>query len=86
MNKWLVGRLCELQLLLCLLLFCLFSGPLAVRPLLLRTLVLGTATAPLLPRRHKGGLLLLLEFRVLQHFALDHTDLVGLLALLLFPF
>ena len=86
MGKWLVGHLGELQLLLCLLLLHLFTRPLAMRALLLGTLVLGTATAPLLPRRHRGILLLLLELGVLWHFALDHTDLVGLLAFLLFPF
>ena len=85
-DKWLVGHLCELQLLLHLLLLCLLPGPLAMRALLLGTLVLGTATTPLLPRRHRGGLLLLLELQVLWCLALDCADLVGLLALLLFPF
>ena len=86
LNGWLEGRLGELQLLLCLLLLCLLPRPLAMEPLLLRTLVLGAATTPLLPRRHRGGLLLLLELGVLWHFALDHADLVGLLAFSLFPF
>ena len=87
MDKWLMGHLCELQLLLCLLLLCLFPRPLATRALLLETLVLGAATTPLLPRRRRGGLLLLLlELWVLGCFALDRTELVGLLALLLSPF
>ena len=86
MNKWLEGCLSKLQLLLCLLLLCLLARPLAVGPLLLRTLVLGTATTSLLPRRHRGGLPLLLELGILQHFVLDRADLVDLLAFLLFPF
>ena len=86
MDKWLVGHLCELQLLLHLLLLGLFPRPLAMRVLLLETLVLGTATAPLLPRRCRGRLLLLLELQVLWCFALNCADLVGLLALSLFPF
>ena len=86
LNRQLEGCLCKLQLLLCLLLLCLLSRPLAVGPLLLRALVLDATTAPLLPRRCRGGLLLLLELGVLGCFALDCTDLVGLLALSLFPF
>ena len=86
LNRQLEGCLGKLQLLLHLLLLRLLSRPLATGPLLLRTLVLGTATAPLLPRRRRGGLLLLLELGVLWRFVLDCADLVGLLALSLFPF
>ena len=85
-DKWLVGHLGKLQLLLCLFLLHLFTRPFAMRVLLLGTLVLGAATAPLLPRRHRGRLLLLLELGVLRRFALDCADLVGLLAFSLFPF
>ena len=86
MNGWLESHLGKLQLLLCLLLLCLFARPLATGPLLLQALVLSAATTPLLPRWHRGRLLLLLELRVLGHFALDCADLVGLLAFSLFPF
>ena len=63
MDEQLKGHLSKLQLLLCLLLLHLFARPFATSPLLLRILVLGTATAPLLPKRHRGSLLLLLELR-----------------------
>ena len=86
LNGQLKGCLCELQLLLHLLLLRLLSRSFAAGPLLLRTLVLSTATTPLLPRWCRGGLLLLLEFGVLWCFALNCTDLVGLLVFLLFPF
>ena len=85
-NKWLEGHLSKLQLLLHLLLLRLLARPLATGPLLLSILVLGAATTPLLPRRCRGRLLLLLELGVLQCFVLDNTDLVGLLAFSLFPF